>query len=131
MKTTLLFLTVIWITVVSVGRLAISQDTPPTKSANIDPSNYSKLRTGDTDGLRTVVPTNQVLAPAGRQVAFSGRPTDLALSPDGRWLAFLDRTQVGIINPQSGEVVERSPLSGGSYAGLLFSATASGCSLRA
>ena len=52
-----------------------------------------------TDG-RIVVPTNQVLSPAGRQVAFSGRPTDVALSPGGRWLAVLDRGHVAIIDPR-------------------------------
>ena len=35
-----------------------------------------------------MVPTNQVLAPAGRQVLVAGRPTDVGLSPDGRWFMF-------------------------------------------
>ena len=46
------------------------------------------------DPERIIVPTNQVLSPLGRQVAYGGRPVDLALSPDGRWLAVLDRAAV-------------------------------------
>jgi hypothetical protein len=34
-----------------------------------------------------LVPTNQLLRPAGFQVLLPGRPTDLALSPDGKILA--------------------------------------------
>src|SRR5690242_4622698 len=33
-----------------------------------------------------IVPTNQVLRPAGRQVTFPGRPVDLALAEDGQTL---------------------------------------------
>src|SRR5947209_6675188 len=48
---------------------------------------------------RILVPTNQILKPAGRQVTFPGRPVDLALADDGRTvvakcnnsLIFLDR----------------------------------------
>jgi YVTN family beta-propeller protein len=87
----------------------------------IDPANYDQLRIGDGDGRRIVVPTNQVLTPAGRQVAFSGRPTDVALSPDGKWLAVLDRGHVAIINPDSAEIVSRVPHASGSFAGILFS----------
>jgi len=35
---------------------------------------------------RVVVPTNQILEPAGTQVTFPGRPVDLALSEDGKLL---------------------------------------------
>ncbi|TWU38280.1 alkaline phosphatase family protein [Novipirellula artificiosorum] len=80
---------------------------------------YDSLRVGDNKGV-TVVPTNQVLSPAGKQVAFSGRPTDLVLSPDGQWLGVLDRNHVAIIHPESGEVVSRVSHGGGSYAGILF-----------
>ncbi len=69
--------------VVAIG---VSQEPQPRPGAStkIDPANYDRLRTGDSSDGRIVVPTNQVLSPAGRQVTFSGRPTDLALSPDGR-----------------------------------------------
>ncbi|MBC7854039.1 MAG: YncE family protein, partial [Pirellulaceae bacterium] len=78
-------------------------------------------RVGEADG-KIVVPTNQVLSPAGKQVAFSGRPTDLALSPDGKWLGVLDRNHVALINPDTGEITSRVSHGSGSYAGILFTA---------
>ena len=68
------------------------------------------------------MPTNQVLSPAGRQVAFSDRPTDVALSPSGRWLAVLDRGHVAIIDPQAGEIVSRVTHGSGSVGGIVFAA---------
>jgi YVTN family beta-propeller protein len=82
---------------------------------------YDNLRIGEAGG-RIIVPTNQVLSPAGKQVTFSGRPTDLALSPDGKWLGVLDRNHVAIINPETGEVTSRVSHGSGSYAGILFTA---------
>jgi YVTN family beta-propeller protein len=102
---------------ISLGQEAPSR--PP--AAKVDPANYDRLRTGDSDGGRIVVPTNQVLSPAGRQVAFSGRPTDVVLSPAGRWLAVLDRGHVAIIDPQSAEIVSRATHASGSFAGVVFS----------
>src|SRR5262245_45262834 len=90
--------------------------------AKVDPANYDRLRTGDSADGRIVVPTNQVLSPAGRQVAFSGRPTDVTISPDGRWLAVLDRNHVAIIDLQTADIVSRVRADGfsGSVAGLAF-----------
>lgn len=92
----------------------------PAAAVENKPADYDTLRIGAGNGERIVVPTNQILSPAGRQVAFSGRPTDVALSPDGRWLAVLDRGHVAIIDPQSAKIVSRVPHTSGSYAGILF-----------
>src|SRR5947209_15947534 len=43
-----------------------------------------RLTVGPQKDGRIVVPTNQVLKPAGLQVTFPGRPVDLALAEDGR-----------------------------------------------
>src|SRR6185437_12730228 len=72
------------------------------------------------DPERIIVPTNQVLSPLGRQVAYDGRPVDLRLSPNGRWLAVLDRAQVLVIDPEQGKVVSTARHKGGSYSGLTF-----------
>ena len=88
-------------------------------SVSAQDNNYDRLRVGEADG-KIVVPTNQVLSPAGKQVSFSGRPTDLTLSPNGKWLAVLDRGQIVIINPESGEIASRVSFGSGSYAGILF-----------
>ncbi len=45
-----------------------------------------RLKVGLQPDGRVVVPTNQVLKPAGVHITFPGRPVDLALSADGRTL---------------------------------------------
>jgi YVTN family beta-propeller protein len=73
---------------------------------------------------RHVVPTNQVLWPAGTQVDLSGRPTDIDLSPDGRFLAVLNRNNVLILDADEGKVLQTlnyKTKGGGSYTGMLFS----------
>jgi YVTN family beta-propeller protein len=107
-------------TAVFATSAASQERTAQQKSGAIEPANYDRLRTGASDERRIVVPTNQVLSPAGRQVAFSGRPTDVALAPNGRWLAALSNSHVLIINPQSGEIVSRVSHANGSYAGIIF-----------
>lgn len=104
------------------GEMAAGQDRrkPPKAPQDVNGANYDQLRIGEGNEGRIVVPTNQVLSPAGKQVAFSGRPTDVALSPDGRWLGVLDRGHVAIISSESGEIVSRVPHASGSYAGVLF-----------
>ena len=111
-----------WLFAASALALAavVVAEEAPRPLANSTEKSYDQSRVGDGDPGRIVVPTNQVLSPLGRQVAYSGRPTDLALSPDGRWLAVLDRGQVLTINPVSCQVVARVPHKGGSYAGLVF-----------
>jgi YVTN family beta-propeller protein len=90
-------------------------------AAKVEAADYDQLRLGEgTDG-KIVVPTNQVLSPAGRQVAFSGRPTDVALSADGRWLGVLENSRVAIIDPVAGSIASRVSLAGGgSFTGIVF-----------
>ena len=45
-----------------------------------------QLKVGRQADGRIIVPTNQVLAPAGKQVEFPGRPVDLALAEEGKTL---------------------------------------------
>ena len=80
---------------------------------------YERSRVGTLDDGRIVVPTNQVLSPAGRQVIVGGRPTDVALSPNGRWLAVLNLSQVLLVDVESGEIVSRAP-NRGSFKGIVF-----------
>lgn len=88
-----------------------------------------RVRTGDTQkpehvGVaregRIVVPTNQVLKPAGRQITFPGRPNDLVLSPDRRLLAVLNRNEVLTIDVQTEAILGRAKITGASYKGILF-----------
>src|SRR5262245_66691819 len=48
---------------------------------------YDRSHVGPLSDGRIIVPTNQILSPAGRQVVVGGRPTDVALAPNGRWPA--------------------------------------------
>ena len=83
-------------------------------------SDYDATRVGDQVDGRVIIPTNQVLSPLGKQVAFSGRPTDVELSPDGRWLAVLNRYEAILIDVENGEIVSQSEHEGGSYKGIVF-----------
>ncbi len=103
---------VAWSVVSFFAAAAVAQDQSP---------NYDQLRVGEGTNGKIVVPTNQVLSPAGRQVTFSGRPVDVALSPDGRWLGVLENSRVGLIDPAAGTIASRVSLSGGgSFTGIVF-----------
>jgi hypothetical protein len=86
-----------------------------------DRTAYDESHVGPQDNGRIIVPTNQVLTPAGRQVIVGGRPSDIALSPDGRLLAVLNLREVLLVNVASGEIVSRAAHRSGSFKGILFS----------
>jgi len=69
-----------------------------------------------------LVPTNQLLRPAGFQILFPGRPVDLALSHDGKWLAVLNKNSLDLIRVLDRTIMQTLPLEGGgSFKGLAFS----------
>ena len=61
--------------VIELSPLAASAE-PANESAKPSPPTYDQSRVGDSDPARIVVPTNQVLSPSGKQVAYwrVGRP---------------------------------------------------------
>ena len=70
-----------------------------------------------------LVPTNQLLRPAGFQILFPGRPVDLALSPDEKWLAVLNKNSLDLIRVLDRTIMQTLPLKGGgSFNGVAFSA---------
>ncbi|HEY1381636.1 MAG TPA: bifunctional YncE family protein/alkaline phosphatase family protein [Gemmataceae bacterium] len=81
-------------------------------------------RVGPADGGH-LVPTGQLVRPAGRSVAWAGRPVDLALSPDGKTLYAKDDTGLVVIDPAAGAVRQHLPFGkahgGGSMHGLAVS----------
>jgi YVTN family beta-propeller protein len=77
------------------------------------------LRAGDQDELQVgvqpdgsiLVPTNQVLTPAGKQVTFPGRPVDLALAADGKTLVVKNMRDLVFLDVETGKVKQTLPTS--------------------
>ena len=72
------------------------------------------------DGRGWVVPTKQVLRPAGRALEFGGRPVDLVLAPDGRRLYAKDNRGPRRHRPRgvAGRAGAAFPKGGGSMHGM-------------
>ncbi len=70
-----------------------------------------------------LVPTNQLLRPAGFQVYFPGRPVDLALTPDKKLLVVKNRLSLDIIRIRDRTILQSLPYegSGSSFTGLSVS----------
>lgn len=69
-----------------------------------------RLKVGVQPDGRIVVPTNQILQPAGKQVTFSGRPVDIAWTADGKTLVAKSMRELVFIDAAKGEVVQRLAL---------------------
>src|SRR6476661_8943773 len=60
---------------------------------------------------RIVVPTNQILQPAGTQVTFPGRPVDLLLIDDGKMLVAKNMKDLVFIDAATGAIKQTLPMS--------------------
>lgn len=69
-----------------------------------------RLKVGVQPDGRIVVPTNQILQPAGKQVSFPGRPVDIAWADDGKTLVAKSMRELVFIDPAKAEVVQRLAL---------------------
>jgi YVTN family beta-propeller protein len=65
---------------------------------------YDNLRVGLQPDGRIVVPTNQILQPAGQQITFPGRPVDLALAEEGRTLVVKNMRDLVFLDVASGRI---------------------------
>ena len=83
--------------------LVISQ---PVRADDLD-----QRRVGLQADGRIVVPTNQVLKPAGKQVTFPGRPVDMALCEQGRTLVVKNMQSLVFIDAATGTVKQTLLLS--------------------
>src|SRR5947208_9065692 len=63
-----------------------------------------RLKVGVQPDGRIVVPTNQILKPAGKQVTFPGRPVDLLLIDDGKTLVAKNMRDLVFIDPATGAI---------------------------
>jgi YVTN family beta-propeller protein len=64
----------------------------------------SRLKVGPQPDGSVIVPTNQVLRPAGRQIEFPGRPVDCALTDGGRTLVVKNLQDLVFIDTASGQI---------------------------
>src|SRR5947207_10872429 len=71
-----------------------------------------RLTVGVQPDGRIVVPTNQILQPAGTQVAFPGRPVDLLVIEGGRTLVVKNQRDLTFIDLAAGRVTETLPTPG-------------------
>jgi hypothetical protein len=82
-----------------------------------------RLKVGVQPDGRILVPTNQFLSPAGRQVTFPGRPVDLILIDDGRTLVVKNMRDLLFVDAATGQVRQTLTLPGPSGSrGVGFSA---------
>src|SRR4051812_29651628 len=92
----------------------------PSKRADADAKLYDGSKVGPLTDGRVIVPTNQILSPAGRQVIVGGRPTDVALSPNRKWLAVLNVNEVQLVDIESNKILSHVAIRGGSFKGIVF-----------
>ena len=83
-----------------------------------DPANEIKIGL-QPDG-RIVVPTNQILEPAGTQITFPGRPVDLAFAEDGRTLVVKNMRDLIFIDTATTKIKQTlaTPVTGTAKPGL-------------
>jgi YVTN family beta-propeller protein len=72
---------------------------------------YDQLKVGVLPDGRVVVPTNQILKPAGQQITFPGRPVDLAFADDGKTLVIKNMKDLVFLDVKEAKVVQTLPLS--------------------
>ena len=90
------------------------------ENENVVDKNYSLV--GPQPDGSFLVPTNQLLRPAGFQIYFQGRPVDLALSPNGKLLAVLNKNSLELIRVEDRTIIQRLAIkNGASYNGVAFS----------
>jgi len=70
-----------------------------------------------------LVPSNQLLRPAGSQIDLPGRPVDLALTPDGKYLLVKNKDDLDLIRLSDRKIMQSLPYeqSGASFTGICVS----------
>jgi YVTN family beta-propeller protein len=81
------------------------------------------IQVGPLPDGSVLVPTNQLLRPAGFQVYFPGRPVDLALTPDKKLLVVKNRLSLDIIRIRDRAILQSLSMgeTGSSFTGLALS----------
>jgi YVTN family beta-propeller protein len=81
------------------------------------------LRVGIQSDGSILVPSNQLLRPAGFQVYLPGRPVDLVLTPDGKFLLVKNKDDLDLIRLSDRTIMQSLPFekSGASFTGICIS----------
>ncbi|HEX5554849.1 MAG TPA: bifunctional YncE family protein/alkaline phosphatase family protein, partial [Chitinophagaceae bacterium] len=88
---------------------------------------FGKKTVGRQPDGSVLVPSNQLLRPAGFQVYLPGRPVDLALSPDGKLLFVKNKSSLDLIRINDRTILQSLPYkhSGAAFTGICLSADGS------
>src|SRR5687768_17986161 len=70
----------------------------------------ARMKAGLQADGRVLVPTNQMLRAAGKEVTFPGRPVDLVLSEDGRTLIVKNSGDIVFVDVAKAKVANTLPL---------------------
>jgi len=64
------------------------------------------------EGAGTIVPTRQLIRPAGKSIEYKGRPVDLAMAPDGKtvYVANAGANNVSVVDVASRKEVAKIPV---------------------
>ncbi|HLN54958.1 MAG TPA: bifunctional YncE family protein/alkaline phosphatase family protein [Bacteroidales bacterium] len=81
------------------------------------------LKVGPQPDGSILVPSNQLLRPAGLQIDLPGRPVDLALTPDGRYLLVKNKADLDLVRLSDRTLMQTLPFQhgGASFTGLCLS----------
>ena len=88
-----------------------------------DQNSISNQKVGIQPDGSILVPTNQLLRPAGFQVYIPGRPVDLALTPDEKFLLVKNKADLDLIRLSDRTILQSLPFSqsGASFTGICLS----------
>ena len=84
---------------------------------------FNNLKVGPQADGTILVPSNQLLRPAGFQIYLPGRPVDLALTPDGKFLLVKNKADLDLIRLSDRTILQSLPFnqSGASFTGICIS----------
>lgn len=104
------FISVIFLMLLSFSGIIISKAQDSSKNIKVGPQPDGSI----------LVPTNQLLRPAGFQVTFPGRPVDIALAIDKKLLVVKNRSSLDVIRIEDRTILQSLSLikSGNSFTGL-------------
>ena len=88
-----------------------------------DQNSYANQKVGRQPDGSILVPSNQLLRPAGFQIYLPGRPVDLALTPDQKFLLVKNMSDLDLVRLTDRTVMQSLPFikNGASFTGLCIS----------